>query len=79
MGISSSEKSPVDKSTLARADAASVRAEADEEVVALLIEHGVGKRGARGDDFDYVALDYAFGLFGIFDLLADGDLAPELG
>ena len=55
-----------------------MRAEADEEVVALLIEHGVGKRGARGDDFYYVALDYALGLFGVFDLLADGDLAPEL-
>ena len=53
-------------------------AEADEEVVALLVEHGVGERSARGDDLDYIALDYALGLFGIFDLLADGDLAPEL-
>ena len=55
-----------------------MRAEADEEVVALLVEHGVGERSARGDDLDYVAFDNAFGLFGIFDLLADGDLAPEL-
>ena len=55
-----------------------MRAEADEEVVALLVEHGVGKRSARGDDLDYITLDYALGLFGIFDLLADGDLAPEL-
>ena len=55
-----------------------MRAEADEEVVALLVEHGIGERSARGDDLDYVALDHALGLFGIFDLLANGDLAPEL-
>ena len=52
--------------------------ETDEKVIALLIEHRVGKRCARGDDLDHVALDDALGLFWVFDLLADSDFATEL-
>ncbi len=52
--------------------------EPDEEVVALLVEQRVGERGARRDDLDHVAFDDALGLFGVFDLLADGDFATEL-
>ena len=60
------------------ADPVGMQPEADEEVIALLVKHRIGKRGARRNNLHYVAFDDALGLFGVFDLLADGDFAAEL-
>ena len=47
---------------------------AAEEVVAVLIQHGGFHDRARRDTPHDLALDQALGLFGVLDLLADGDL-----
>ena len=53
-------------------------AQADQEVVALLVQHGVEEGRAWGHHLDHVPLDHPLGLFGVLHLVADGHLAAHL-
>ena len=47
-------------------------------IVLFLLQHAVGECHPGGDDFYDVPFDDPFGMFGVFELLANGDTVPRL-
>ena len=55
-----------------------MQTDADQEIVALSIQHGIRQGRARGYNLHYVPLDHTLSFFGILHLFANCHLAAHL-